>query len=89
MHLLFEVILFKLVTTGHKNDDEKSISKVRPKEEKAVDAAPGRSLSTFIFSISICPVSANVLRTHGHVIMSGMFKFKAILVNNLQLFTNY
>lgn len=36
------LILFKLVTTGQKNDDEKSISKVRPKEEKAVDAAPGR-----------------------------------------------
>lgn len=84
MHLLFEVILFKLVTTGQKNDDEKIISKVRPKEEKAVDAAPGRGLSTFIsfyFYLSICPLYANVLRTHGHVIMSEMFKFKAILVN--------
>lgn len=47
-------MLFKLVTTGQKNDDEKSILKVRPKEEKAVGAAPGRGLGTFFFSISIC-----------------------------------
>lgn len=79
LHLLFEEMLFKLVTTGQKNDDEKSISKVRPKEEKAVDAAPGRGLGTFLFSI--CPVYAKILRTHGHVIMSEMFKFKAILIN--------
>lgn len=46
-------MLFKLVTTGQKNGDEKSISKVRPKEEKAVDAAPGRGLGTFFFSIYI------------------------------------